>query len=110
MGVDVRLLPLIGRDFWAAHEILDLERCSHLWPQIRALPSEPIPQPFSFYQNEGYGPRSEDGYGNPLRYVTAGALVTLADRPSVTDNWKNRAVWAYLAEMPPDWPIIIYWH
>lgn len=39
-----------------------------------------------------------------------GDLVTLRDSEEVQDNAKNRAIWAYLAETPPDWPIVLYWH
>lgn len=120
MGVDVKLLPLIGRDFWAAHDQLELERRSELWPVIEALPSEPMPKPLncflgtipdgSWEGENGYGECAEDPYGNPLRYVTVADLLTLSNHPAVKDNWLNRAIWAYLSEMPPDWQIVIFWH
>lgn len=116
MGVDLKLLPLLTPDFWAAHDILRLERRSELWPAIQALPQLDIPKPLSCYEArtpEGepcYGPVETDPYGNRMKWVTAGALLTLKDHESIRDDWQNRAVWAYLANIPEDWPIVLYWH
>lgn len=120
MGVDVRLLPLIEKDFWTAHDQLGLERRQELWPLIEALPSRPLPEPLCCFlsqipdglgkERSGYGEIDTDSYGAPLRYVTVSDLLTLLNHPAVKDNWKNRAVWASLSEMPADWPIVIFWH
>lgn len=117
MGVDLRLLPLLSKDFWCAHEILSLERRRDLWDEILKLPQKPIPQPLSCFlatdKTSGeicYGYIETDPYGGRPHYTTAGDLVTLRDNHEVQDNPKNRAIWAYLAETPPDWPIVLYWH
>lgn len=116
MGVDLTFLPLLNKDFWAAHTMLDVERRSALWPAIEALKSIDVPKPvscFLAYGEDGekrYGDIETDPYGDRLKWVTAGQLLTLADREEVQDNWKNRAAWAYMAQMHPDWQIILYWH
>lgn len=120
MGVDVRLLPLIEKDFWAAHDQLELERRRELWPAIEELPSHGLPDRFTCFLGtipdgshkgeNGYGERIDDPYGNPLRYVTVADLLTLSNHSAVKDNWRNRATWAYLSEMPPDWQVVIFWH
>lgn len=116
MGVDLKLLPLLGMDFWASHDILRLERRRELWPAIDNLPQKDIPKPLSCHEartKEGeccYGDQDTSPYGEGLKWTTAKALLTLKDHESVQDNWMNRAVWKYLEQMPPDWPIVLYWH
>jgi hypothetical protein len=58
----------------------------------------------------GYGETTHDPYGSPLRYTLAGDLVKVGKHDGVTDNARNRAVWAYLAELPPDTKVALYWH
>ncbi len=45
-----------------------------------------------------------------MTYATAGDLLKLSEHSAVLDNWQNKAVWAYLANMPATWPIVLYWH
>lgn len=116
MGVDLTLLPLIAKDFWCAHDILRIERRRELWESIMALSSAPVPKPLGCYfahTNESdtcYGDITEDPYGEKLRWTTPKALLTLKDHEAVQDDWKNIAVWTYLAQMPDEWPIVLYWH
>jgi hypothetical protein len=49
-------------------------------------------------------------YGDRLQYVYAGTLGGLAQHAGVLDNHPNRAAWAYLAALPPDWPVVLYWN
>ena len=116
MGVDLKLFPITFRESWSAFDSLDVERRRELWDDIVELPSLEIPKPV--YCTEGrddhgepcHGEVTESPYGARLRWVNAGDLLTLKDHEAVRDNWRNRAVWAYLAEMPADWPIVLYWH
>lgn len=116
MGVDLTLLPLLSKKFWCAHSKIDLERRRELWGPVAALPQQPIPEKLGCYLARNaagetcYGDIDDDPYGSFLQYTTAGALMTLRDHKSVQDNWVNKAIWAYLAEMPDDWPIVLYWH
>jgi len=112
MGIDLKLLPLLGLDHWAALDILQLERRHELWPEILALPSAVINEPLSCYETEDacYGEVETSAYGEPLRWVRAAQLCDLKQHKGVQDNWRNRAVWAYLACMPAARPIVLYWH
>lgn len=116
MGVDLTLMPLLSPDFWAAHDMLMLERRNDLWVEIEALPQKEIPKPVSCYvarAKDGetrYGELEDTPYGEKMKWTTAGDLMTLKDNENVKDDWKNQSIWAYLAKMPPDWPIVLYWH
>lgn len=115
MGVDLKLLPLIEKDYWAAHDILRLMRRHKLWTKIEALPQQAISGILACHEattpdgERGYGDIAEDAYGTQLKWTTAADLLTLRDDEAVQDNWQNRAVWAYLAAMPATWKIVLYW-
>lgn len=116
MGVDLTLMPLIGEDYWAAHDLIQVERRRELWDEIAKLPSRPVRSPLSCFVarmpngEQGYGNLETDPYGEKMRYMTPEVLLLVKDHEAVTDNWRNRAVWDYLAKMPPNWPIVLYWH
>ena len=117
MGVDLTLMPMLSKQFWCAHDLIRLERRRELWEPISQLPQQPIPKPISCYlardEKSGercYGDAETTSYGERITYTTAADLMTLKDHHGVKDNWLNCAVWAYLAQMPPDWPIALYWH
>lgn len=115
MGVDLTLLPLRLHDYWLAHDILELARDRDFWPAFEELPQHPIPKPLSCYLSSTaggktcYGEVEENPYGYRLTYTTVADLMTLKDHEGVQGHWKNRAVWAYLAQMPTDWPVCLYW-
>ena len=123
MGVDLTLLPLKfdppGAGELSAQLSLSLiavQRRSELWPTIEALPSGLLSRNlFTFFASGDDGERRfgktvEDSYGKRLRYATAGDLATLKTDDSVTDNPENRAVWAYLSELPADTKVGLFWH
>lgn len=116
MGVDLTLLPLLSKDNWVAHTQIVLERRSELWDPFIKLKVTDIPQPLRCYLSRGpegeacYGPVESDQYGGRLNWATASAITALRDHEGVQDNEINKAAWAYLAELPPDWPVVLYWH
>ncbi len=57
-----------------------------------------------------YGETTHDPYGSPLRYVFVVDLMKVREHEGVTDNARNRAIWAYLAELPGDTKVALYWH
>lgn len=116
MGIDLDLLP-VDADFpncSFSHSVLQCERRHNLWPAIQALPGQPVPDNFTSYlggKGEAcYGKTVEDSYGDPVRWVRVRDLLTLRCREEVRDNSKNRAVWAYLAELPPEGKVALFWH
>lgn len=117
MGVDLRLLPLMSNHGWLSHEIYSVERRRELWEDIAGLSQEPIPQPLGCFLAHDpktgdtcYGDVEETPYGERITYTTAADLLSLKDHEAVKDNWRNRSIWAALAEMPPDWKIALYWY
>lgn len=117
MGVDLTLLPLLSPDYWVSHDVIQTERRRELWDPIMALPVKPIPKVLTSYLSRDkisgetcYGEMTEDPYGSQLTYTTAGDLYSVREHEGVKDNEKNRAVWAWLSQMPRDWPIVLYWH
>lgn len=116
MGVDLTLLPLMDRDAFVSHDLIGVERRRDLWDEILKLPTRPLPKPLRCHVarlpngEAGYGSLSADPYGGTIHTVMAGDLAALAGNENVTDNWRNKAAWAFLAQMPPDWPVALYWH
>ena|SRR5258706_10591740 len=113
MGVELNLLPLLYRDQWLSHEIIYLAKDYDLWERIDALPQKEIPQPISCYLatdgsgEKKYGLILKTPYGKPITYVTASDLLQID--LSEDASWREKAVWAYLAQMPPDRQICLYW-
>jgi hypothetical protein len=115
MGVDLTLMPLIGKDYWAAHTQIDLGRNNDLWDRLMNMPTQEIPKPLCCYKahnGEGatYGDVDKSPYGERLTFATVADLLKFKDCKEVQDDWENRAAWAYLEHMPPDWKIVLYWH
>jgi hypothetical protein len=52
--------------------------------------------------------RTDDQYGKPLKWCWAGELAAVP-LPENTSPW-NRAAWAYLAELPAETPVVLWWH
>jgi hypothetical protein len=116
MGTSLKLLPLLSPGHWVSHDILRVDPFFDLWPIINALPQLDIPTPLSCYEartkNKGkpcYGSVETDAGGQRLKWVTAQQLLTIKDHERIAGNWRNRAVWAYLANMPDASPIVLYW-
>jgi len=60
------------------------------------------------YDEPHYGKTLEDFYGEPLRYLDVKDLLQFSNHEYVLDNYKNRAVWAYLKELPEDTKIVLF--
>lgn len=122
MGLDLSLLPF-SHSFQHAdslafsHSILECERRRDLFRVIMELPGVPVPDGFSSfysiddkYEEPHYGDTTTTPYGDRLLSVEVEALLALKGHEDVRDNYRNRAVWAYLAELPPDRQVALYWH
>ena len=115
MGMDLKLLPLLAKDFWCSHNIIALGRDYELWKAIESLPQFDIPQSLSCYfarTPEGepcYGDIETSPYGERLKWIAAKMLNTVRDHDAVKGDWRNRAAWAYLANIPEDWRVVLYW-
>lgn len=56
-----------------------------------------------------YGKTIKDPYGSDVKYITVRDLLPFRDCDGVMDNHQNRAVWAYLNELPKDTKIALFW-
>ena len=118
MGVDLRLLPFDGDigNFAFSHTVLGCERRRNLWDKIEALPSLPVPDGFTSFTGDapdgelGYGETLTTPYGERVQYTIISELLKLTLDPGVTDNYKNRAIWAYFAQLPSNTKVALYWH
>lgn len=115
MGRDLTLLVVTAwnMDHGFAHTLLDCWRRSELWDEIDAVEKRVgrnVPVHFTTYLARLPGKVDKTPYGKPLLMVPASELFDLATNKGVTDNPTNRAVWAYLAAVPGDTWIALWWH
>ncbi len=121
MGLDLYLLPFDcdnpGISF--AHTLLSCQRRGDLFDVLSTLlGATPVPDDFTSFLGYhpapcgeyGYGHTYEDPYGSSLRALTVAQLLTVSTHDGVQDNHKNRAIWAYLAELPPETRVALFWH
>lgn len=122
MSVDLVLMPALGKDCEAAHDMLNCHRRYELFDEIRALDSRPVDIDdgidsgvccyLALNADTGsahYGVAFKDYYGDPLRIVTVGELLKVSWHDGVRDNFHNRGIWRLLAEYPADWPVVLFW-
>jgi hypothetical protein len=121
MGIDLKLLPFDADSEFISfsHTVLGLNRRSELWPIIELIEQEwglVVPPHFSTFvghhegcEETGYGDTQTTAYGQPLRYVLAQHLNPLSNHRAVTDDDKNRAIWAYIRELRDDTKIALFW-
>lgn len=117
MGLDLRLLPFDADRF--SHTILDCERRSDLFEAVLKVERKigrDVPANFqSFTGKSGealpcYGTTIRTPYGENLKYILVEDLLQFALHVDVRDNEKNRAIWAYLAQLNPQTKVALYWH
>lgn len=113
MGVDVTFLPLdCDRvNLTYSHTLLPLDRRYDVQEEIRKLDPRLLGKEMTSYlanKNDGicYGDFKEDCYGEVLTYLTAGELLLINKK--IIEH-KNKAIWAYLAELPSDTKVVLYW-
>lgn len=137
MGLDLTLLPFDCDQpmLSFSHSLLGCMRRENLFELISRLSSQPVPENFTSYLSRDnddqlqyfalpngvrktlaanlgphYGRTLKTPYGQPLMWVRAKDLLTCAEHKDVRDNPKNRAVWAYLAQLDSETKIALYWH
>jgi hypothetical protein len=115
MGRDLTLVPVEATDPNLGHTQLCCFRRRELFEQIDLLPKEPVLKNFYCFlafigeEQQGYGIVTHDPYGEPLRMVRVESLLALRTHPDVVGQPANRAIWAYLAELPADRQVVLYW-
>lgn len=116
MGVNLSLLPFdIGASIHISRTVLECLGRKELFEEIEKLPAIKVPEDFKCYLARGanggscYGVVTETVFGEPLTCTTALHLAELQRHYGVTDNYVNRAIWAYLKELPPHLAVALYW-
>jgi hypothetical protein len=129
MSRDIKLLPFFsdrtgGESF--SHDVLDVDLgvspagsgddVADLSDELETLDSRDVPRGFSCClarsadgEHTIYGKKQDDCYGDPLKWAKAGDLAALAEHPQVTCWPRNKAAFAYVAALPADWPVVLYW-
>ena len=124
---DVTLLPVRGDVRGAAYseDALYCETTPALAEALRGLEAQPGPPVFRtwlsrHFPREGcdcgcasggdhWGNLQRDAHDDPIVMVRADQLMALARHPDVATSRRNQAVWAYLAQMPPEQMVALYW-
>lgn len=99
-----------------AYSRLEVTQDYHLFALIRSLPQHQLPPKMEvlWYDDDGCRYRTDDAYGAPLRWVKAIDLAKaffdfLSDSLKEEDSYTN-ATYHFLANLPPDTPVILFWH
>ena len=118
MSLALSLLPF--EDVYGSRSSYSVLSCNlggRLYDVIHPLPEQaPVPEMFmSHMSREGgddthFGITKRDGDGELVQCLPALVLLRVKDNEFVQSNAKNRAVWAYLAQLPPETPVALYWH
>jgi hypothetical protein len=123
MGLDLKLLPIRHHEppfapTWYAFNILQLERDYELFSQFTEIgrgyppphiPTEPLPAGLRVwtYQDEGAEEQDTDAYDERLTF-TRGLHLRALRLPEDATPW-NRAVVAFLREVPEAVPVVLWW-
>ena len=112
MGVDLRLHPMKYHtmDWWLGTESFSLDRDYELQFQVKRCASKLIPSTkrVQLYKDHGVSNTTEDAYGELLRYAEAGELAKCSLSKNASP-W-NRAAWEFIRNLPPETPVILWWH
>lgn len=121
MGLDLSLLPFEAdhERLSFSHSVLSVDRTEIVrvvWESLRDA-GETTPDHFSSYlcregeiEETHYGVTTTDPYGNRVRCVSVEELLAFREHPGVYQDPRNRAVWAYLAELPEKTRVALFWH
>lgn len=119
MGLDLAIYPIKHhqQDWWLGSSTIQMDREYDLFSQLgvnyhgednpiidtMALPEA---KDFQVFSEDGIEKIRDDCYGTALRWSTAG---NIAEECKAESTW-NRGVLAFLAAIPADTPIVLYWH
>lgn len=120
MGVDLTLMPAFGQDAQFSQDMLRLARDPELFRSITVKEREhgaPVKKggvhtymaQTAEIQERHYGAIDRTPYGQKLMYITANHLKEAFAGVAV-DGWKNKAIKAFINELPDDLEVFLYWH
>jgi len=119
MDLELTLLPLTTQEPLKATSVicrtqLQFDQNSKIFDQLRSSGDDAdpiiktIPFPESIKIKIGLRTIRRDGYGQPLTFVYARDLRSLQFGRNATVM--NEAIQAFLAKLPNNVPVILYWH
>lgn len=113
MSVFLRLIPF-GREndsLTFSHNFFNCDKDYYLFEQLKQISTFPVPPNFeSFFDNENgydYGVITKTPYDEALTYALVKDL--LECKPH-SEAQTNKAIWAYLKQLPPQTKVALYWH
>lgn len=114
MGVDLTLHVVSGaKPFHYCATRLDLSRdydlLEALEPVAKSLVAEELGDVWAYAADEYKPLSSEDAYGNPVKFSTAGEMCAAVNGFHQSSD-SNRAAFAYLRELPAPTPIVLDFH
>jgi hypothetical protein len=118
MGLDLNLLPAYDNKAEFSHDIIGFHREYNLFDlitkkenQFGIIATENL-NTFLARDEEGeykYGKTKQSPYGEPIKYLTANHLKDAIGNYN-SDSWKNKAIIAFINQLPDNLPVFIYWH
>lgn len=119
MGLDLTLIPLYEKNAHFSSDVIKCERDSDLFEEIQHMEKsygvlindDGINTFLGRDENDGniYGKTTETPYGEKIKYLKAHLLHDIFQEQKF-DYWRNKAIQAFLKELPNDLPILLYWH
>lgn len=118
MGTDLTLvLDRHGQAFdmgwFLGYDRMSVPRDYELFSLISEAGTNPLPPTvkFEWYGDEGLEAKTEDPYGDPLRWIVAGELARVFEKHFGERGYGHGvAIMHYLSHLPPDTPVILFWH
>lgn len=125
MGLELKILPVASTkdsDQDYSRDVLSFHADYSLLEQLQnklALVGKPVVEGFTSYVGTSdthddycYSVTHEDSYGNVLKSMTAGQLkeVLIGYNTGITSHYRNIAICNYVAALPEDLKIYLYWH
>jgi len=118
MSVDLRLLPQYDKNADFSHDVLSCDRDYEMFELIRELEKSNGRQvkkgginTFVAFNGENchYGKTEDTAYGLVMIGVQVKKLKEVLSE-YVSESWKNKAIIAFINELPDDLEIWLYWH
>lgn len=117
MELDLTVLPDIYYDSkiesTGSHR-LQFNRDIKLFERIRRMKSQPLPEgrriSLGSYKDEELIFYTHDDFGEPLRQVEASEFMNMWLYSHIQTDPINQAILVYLRSLPPQMPVVLYWH
>lgn len=113
MSLDLTLAveewPSFGRKFLAYNRVSVGFQDYKVFHKIRD-DAETLPEEVLWYDDEGLQTTREDKYGVALTFITAGKLAKHLQYTKQLGRGGATAVAAYIAALPPETRVLLWWH